>query len=290
MGDNEFRSVKDIKKEEKARLYQEKIDAKKRKEEAKIERKAEKDRIRNSFGRKVRNFFLTIIFTIALVIGAFFGARYYLNKRVDEINSKKADEYFDNASEYLKDKEYDKALDELEKIDSDYENYSEVKDMMSEAKLGAFDEKVDKLADKKDYLGILELLNESLDDKDLKKTVKKYQDKYLELFIKDIRDIMKDDLESARDKVKKALNIMDSNGDLKDLMEEIDKLDTNMIVDTKNKVESDITDAKKKAAEEAVKAEKKAEEEAKKSLEDVLNSIQINEDEIINSLEKGKNI
>ena len=56
------------------------------------------------------------------------------------------------------------------KIDSDFEKYTEVKDMIKEAKLGLIDEKVDKLADKKDYLGILEFLNESLDDnKDLKK-------------------------------------------------------------------------------------------------------------------------
>ncbi|MBR3133108.1 MAG: hypothetical protein IKG42_03435 [Clostridia bacterium] len=294
MGDNEFRTIKDIKKEEKVRAYQEKVDAKRRKEEAKAERKAEKERVKYSFGRKVRNFFLIIIFVIALVIGAFFGARYYLNKKVDEINSEKSDDYFDNASAYMKEKEYDKALDELNKIDSDFEKYTEVKDMIKEAKLGLIDEKVDKLADKKDYLGILEFLNESLDDnKDLKKTINKYQDEYLDLFIDQVRELMKDDLESARDKVKSALNIMDSNKELKNLLEEIDKAESKIVEETKKIVEDEtkaaVDEAKKKIEDETKvidDAKKKAETEYNKATDEIKKSIdsEMNFDDFLNSL------
>ena len=62
------------KKELKQRAQEMKIEEKQKKLEEKFAIKEEKEKRKNSFGRKVRNFFLTIIFVIILLgVGFYFG-------------------------------------------------------------------------------------------------------------------------------------------------------------------------------------------------------------------------
>ena len=231
MGEKEeVKTIKDIKKEEKVREYQEKIDEKRRKKEEKIAKKEEKERIKNSFGRKIRNFFLTIIFVIILLIAAFFGARYYLGLKEEEIITKQSEKYYDKGCEYYDNGEYDKALKEFDKIDSDYKDYDDVTSKVKKVRLAIIDEKVDKLASKENYIGILEYLNENVEDgKDIKDTIEEYQEKYKDLLIDQVKEEMKTDIDSAREKVKTARNILDDDKELKALSEEIDEYETTEI-------------------------------------------------------------
>lgn len=220
MSENEKQmSKKELKEEMKKR----KLELKNQKAKEKAAIKEEKERIRNSFGRKIRNFFLTIIFSVILVIGAFFGGKYYLAEKEKEINKNKSDDVYDSAVKYMDEEKYEKALEKLEKIDSDFEKYDEVEEMIKEAKLGILNQEIEELVDDDDYLGVLELLNEKYDDyKEYKSEIKKYKEKYKELFIEQVENDMDKDLEKAKKDVKSALNIMDDDKDLEDLLDKID--------------------------------------------------------------------
>lgn len=70
------------KKELKLKAQEMKLEEKQRKMQEKADIKAEKERRKNSFGRKVKNFFLTIIFVaILLVVGFYFGKEFLTKKR-----------------------------------------------------------------------------------------------------------------------------------------------------------------------------------------------------------------
>ena len=63
-----------------------KLEAKQKKMEEKAEIKAEKERRKNSFGRKVKNFILTIIFTIILLcVGFYFANKVLIGLKMLEI-------------------------------------------------------------------------------------------------------------------------------------------------------------------------------------------------------------
>ncbi len=221
----ETKTKKEIKKEEKERLYQEKFNEKKRKEEEKLAKKAEKEKKKNSFGRKLRNFFLTIIFVIIILIAGFFGAKYYLGEKEKEIYKNEMNSIYNSAIAYFESKEYDKALEAFHKIDEDYEKYNEAQEKIIEIEIKKIEQEVKKLDSEEDYLGILEYLNENYDNNEdeIQEKIKEYQTEYKDKLIDQIRVEMKTDIDSAKKKAKSALNILNSDKDLKALLEEINE-------------------------------------------------------------------
>lgn len=120
------------KKELKQKAQEMKIEEKQKKLEEKFAIKAEKEKRKNSFGRKVRNFFLTIIFVIILLgFGFYFGKQYLIKKEV-ELKNKKMEQTYQSALESIENKEYKKAIEMLQTITEDYSKYSEVKYTLKE--------------------------------------------------------------------------------------------------------------------------------------------------------------
>lgn len=129
MGDNDDKIL--TKKEFKLKAQSLKLEEKQRKLEEKVAIKEEKERRKNSFGRKVRNFFLGIIFVIILVaIGGFFGYKFLLNKQ-NELFEKKMSLIYDKAKTAVVDKRYEEAIELLKSIEEQFSKYDEVKDTLN---------------------------------------------------------------------------------------------------------------------------------------------------------------
>ncbi len=120
------------KKELKQKVLEQKLQEKQRKIEEKAEIKAEKERIKNSFGRKVRNFFLTIILVIILLLVGFYFGKEFLTNKEKELSNEKMKQIYQNALTLLESKDYTKAIELLQSISEDFDNYSEVTKKLKE--------------------------------------------------------------------------------------------------------------------------------------------------------------
>lgn len=130
MEDNEDKIL--TKKDFKLKAQSIKLEEKQRKLEEKAAIREEKERRKYSFGRKVRNFFLGIIFVVILLaVGAYFGRQFLLNKQ-SELFNEKMSKIYDKALVAIEDKNYKEAIDLLNSIEEDYDKYDEVKKKLSE--------------------------------------------------------------------------------------------------------------------------------------------------------------
>lgn len=159
------------KKELKKKNEEMKLEAKQRKMEEKAEIKEEKERRKNSFGRKIRNFFLTIIFVIILVLIGFYFSKQYLIKEQDKLSNQKMDQTYQKAEQLIKDEEYKKAIELLKTINEDYSEYSKASKKLKEVEqlyLNEYLSKADEYLKNQKYDKALNTLNKI--DKDLQKS------------------------------------------------------------------------------------------------------------------------
>ncbi len=120
------------KKELKQKILSQKLEEKQRKFQEKAEIKAEKERRKNSFGRKVRNFFLTIIFVIILLLVGFYFGKQFLTNKEKELSNQKMEQIYQQALSFLENKDYESAIELLQSITQDFSNYSEVAKKLKE--------------------------------------------------------------------------------------------------------------------------------------------------------------
>lgn len=121
------------KKDLKLKAEEMKLEAKQKKMEEKAAIKEEKERRKNSFGRKVRNFFLTIIFVIILLIVGFYFGKQFLIQKQDELSNEKMDQIYQESEQAISEKDYKKAIDLLKSIDENYSKYNDVAKKLKEA-------------------------------------------------------------------------------------------------------------------------------------------------------------
>ena len=130
MEDNDEKIL--TKKEFKLKAQSMKLEEKQRKLEEKVAIREEKERRKYSFGRKVRNFFLGIIFVVILLcVGAYFGRQFLLNKQ-SELFNEKMSKLYDKALVAIEENKYKEAIDLLNSIEQDYDKYDEVKKKITE--------------------------------------------------------------------------------------------------------------------------------------------------------------
>lgn len=130
MEDNDEKIL--TKKEFKLKAQSMKLEEKQRRLEEKAAIREEKERRKYSFGRKVRNFFLGIIFVIILLcVGAYFGRQFLLNKQ-SELFNEKMSKIYEKALVAIEENNYKDAIDLLNSIEQDYEKYDEVKKKLAE--------------------------------------------------------------------------------------------------------------------------------------------------------------
>lgn len=189
------------KKELKQRAQEMKIEEKQKKLEEKFAIKEEKEKRKNSFGRKVRNFFLTIIFVIILLGVGFYFGKQYLTEKETELKNKKMSQTYQSALTAIENKDYKKAIEILQSITKDYSKYSEVKDKLKEVEQLYLNEYLSEaneyLKDKKyeQALKSLDKLDKELQNSDLIK------DKQTEIKIAKLND------EVSKLEIKKESNI-----------------------------------------------------------------------------------
>ena len=131
---NEQKEEKVLSKEQlKLRAQEMKLEEKQRKMKEKAAIREEKERRKNSLPRKIRNFFLGIIFiAILLVVGFYFGQR-FLTQKEKELSNEKMEQTYKTAVAAMNDKDYKKAIELLKSIDKKYSKYSEVAIKLDEA-------------------------------------------------------------------------------------------------------------------------------------------------------------
>lgn len=164
MEENEEKTLS--KKELKLKAQEMKLEEKQRKSEEKAEIKAEKERRKNSFGRKVRNFFITIILVIILLLVGFYFGKDFLTKKEKELANEKMDQTYQTALTAIDSKDYKKALELLKSIDNSYEKSSEVNKKLKEVEQLYLNEYLvdsDKYLKDKKYSKAIEAL-EKIDD------------------------------------------------------------------------------------------------------------------------------
>lgn len=124
MEENEEKTLS--KKELKLKAQEMKLEEKQRKMQEKADIKAEKERRKNSFGRKVRNFFLTILFVIILVLISFYLGKEFLTRKEKELSNEKMGQVYETAISAIDSKDYKEAIKLLKSIDKDYEDRKSV--------------------------------------------------------------------------------------------------------------------------------------------------------------------
>lgn len=130
MEENEEKKLS--KKDLKLKAQEMKLEEKQRKMQEKADIKAEKERRKNSFGRKVRNFFLTILFIVILIIVGFYFGKEFLTRKEKELSNDKMAQVYQSALSAIDSKEYKEAIKLLKSIDKEYDNYNEVSEKLKD--------------------------------------------------------------------------------------------------------------------------------------------------------------
>ena len=161
------------KKELKLKAEEMKLEAKQKKMEEKAAIKEEKEKRKNSFGRKVRNFFLTIILVIILLLVGFYFGKQFLIQKQDELSNKKMDQVYQESEQAISEKDYKKAIDLLKSIDENYPKYKEVNKKIKEVEqlyLNEYLSKADEYLKDQKYdkaLNVLSKIDDDLQNSDL---------------------------------------------------------------------------------------------------------------------------
>ncbi len=149
------------KKELKLKAQEMKLEEKQRKAQEKAEIKAEKERRKNSFGRKLRNFFMTIILVIILLLVGFYFGKDFLTKKEKELANEKFSQNYKSAVLATDSKDYKKAIELLKSIDDSYDKYTEVSNKLKEVEqlyLNEYLVESDKYLKEQKYSKALEVL------------------------------------------------------------------------------------------------------------------------------------
>ena len=205
------------KKELKLKAEEMKLEAKQKKMEEKAAIKEEKERRKNSFGRKVRNFFLTIILVIILLLVGF-----YFGKEVDQLY---LNEYLSKADEYLKDQKYDKALNVLSKIDDDLQNSDLVISKKADIKIAELKEKIKEMATSQPALSVLDYLSsyDTENIEEVRDVVDELKTQYKNEFVLETRELLKTNYTKAKANINSAIKILSDDKDIKKLLEELNQ-------------------------------------------------------------------
>lgn len=119
---------KESKMREKMQRNQERIERQREKEII----REEKERVRNSFWYKLKSFILTLIFVIILIIASFFGIKYYLNEKKQELYKEEMSYYYEEGEKLLQKEEYEKAIEMLNKVEKEADNYNKAQEKINE--------------------------------------------------------------------------------------------------------------------------------------------------------------
>ncbi len=119
---------KESKMREKMQRNQERIERQREKEII----REEKERVRNSFWYKLKSFILTLIFVIILIIASFFGLKYYLNEKKQELYKEEMSYYYEEGEKLLQKEEYEKAIEMLNKVEKEADNYNKAQEKINE--------------------------------------------------------------------------------------------------------------------------------------------------------------
>lgn len=165
MEENEEKKLS--KKDLKLRAQEMKLEEKQRRMQEKADIKAEKQRRKNSFGRKIRNFFLTIICIIILLLVGFYFGKEFLTRKEKELSNQKMEKVYQSALSSIDAKEYKEAIKLLKSIDENYDKKAEVNRKLKEIEQLYLNEYLlnaeEYLRDKK-YEKALEVLNNIEDE------------------------------------------------------------------------------------------------------------------------------
>lgn len=194
MEENEEKTL--TKKELKLKAQEMKLEEKQRKAQERAEIKAEKERRKNSFGRKVRNFFLTIILVIILLLVGFYFAKDFLTKKEKELTNERMGQIYSTAVLAIDEKDYKKAIELLKSIDSDYENYSDVTKKLKEVEqlyLNGYLVDSDKYLKEQKFDRALDVLDEIDDEfKGSEIVLEKLSEIHIAKINKEVKDLEKD--------------------------------------------------------------------------------------------------
>lgn len=236
------------KKDLKLKAEEMKLEAKQKKMEEKAAIKEEKERRKNSFGRKVRNFFLTIIFVIILLLIGFYFGKQFLIQKQEELSNEKMDQVYQESEQAINDKDYKKAIDLLNSIDENYPKYNEVSKKLKEVEqlyLNEYLSKADEYLKNKKYDKALELLGkieESLQNSEL--VISKKADIKIEQLKEKVKEITAD--QSALD-VLDYLSKYDTEN-IEKIKDAVDELKTQykneFILETRELLKTNYTKAK----------------------------------------------
>lgn len=112
------------KKELKRKAEEIKLKEKERKIEEKREIKEEKERRKNKLSYKIRKFIISLIFVIILVLLGFYFSKEFLTQKQEELSEEKAKQTYQMAENALNDKEYKKAIELLQTIAENNDEYA----------------------------------------------------------------------------------------------------------------------------------------------------------------------
>lgn len=224
-----------------------KLEEKQRKAQEKAEIKAEKERRKNSFGRKVRNFFLTIIVVLILLVAGFFLIKDFLTKKEAELSNNKMSQIYDQALSEIEGRDYREAIKLLESISSNYDKYEEVEKKLKETEqlyLNEYLVEADKYLKDKKYDKAIEALDDI--EQELKDS-KVVNDKISEIHIEKIKNKLETlEKEETTISILKFLNEYETQFDeVKDQIEELtSKYKNKLILETRELMKTDYAKAK----------------------------------------------
>lgn len=227
MEENEEKTLS--KKELKLKAQEMKLEEKQRKMQEKADIKAEKERRKNSFGRKVRNFFLTILFVIILVLISFYLGKEFLTRKEKELSNEKMGQVYETAISAIDSKDYKEAIKLLKSIDKDYDKYSGVSDKLKEIEqlyLNEYLVSSDEYLKEKKYekaLGVLDNIEDELKNTDA------VNDKISEIHIAK----MKNEVEALKEN-KNVIDILKFLIDYDEISDEVTEATKELIEEYKN--------------------------------------------------------
>ena len=236
------------KKDLKLRAQEMKLEEKQRKLEEKAAIREEKQRRKNSFPRKIRNFFLSIIIIAILLLVGFYFAQKFLSKKENELHEERMKQEYQAALALVDDKKYQDAIKQLKSIDEGYSKYSEVESKLKEVDqlyLNEYLTEADNYLKDGKYEKALDVLNNIEDEYKNEKIVEDKRNTILAEELKDEVDEMAE--KKATLKVLEYLSKYDTNDVeiLEDTVEDlIEKYKSGFILETRELLNTDLSKAK----------------------------------------------
>ena len=236
------------KKDLKLRAQEMKLEEKQRKLEEKAAIKEEKQRRKNSFPRKIRNFFLSIIVIAILLLVGFCFAQKFLSKKENELHEEKMNQEYQTALALINEKKYQDAIKQLKSIDKGYSKYSDVESKLKEVDqlyLNEYLTEADNYLKDSKYEKALDVLNNIEDEYKNEKIV---EDKKNAIIAEQLKEEVTEMAEKKTTlKVIEYLSKYDTNDVdiLEDTVEDlIERYKSGFILETRELINTDLSKAK----------------------------------------------